>query len=691
MDKQENKLFFIFLSISILIVFLFYAHTLNYPWKYFDEQIIYNETVFPQARSIPEIFEYLKYFGLNHHFEASSPFYSSIANLRCDPANTFMTIIVYYLFQKKALLFHLLSLIFHILNACLLFNLLNIISVKYLSNLSPILKLTFISALTLIWALHPLNTESILFTANWAALISYFFCLLTIYYFLKVYSISTNAINSFIIFLIYLFPLFTTEYSITVPLILFFYTFSLYRSENKGTSLIDCLKFSFKKIVPILIALIIFIIHFTSSETRGNISYSTGNTITLTLERVLWLSPQILWHFIKLISLPLNLSIDQTSMVNIANSYFHPHAVFCMALSGLLIILLFISFLNIKKNPGFFFLISLCPFLIALLPFLHIISPTYCLSSERYLYFPLLMLVFGISHVLFFCLTRLNDTKKAVLIIIAVFLLLITLGTKTYVRTFDWKDSVSLFTSSLNSTNNKLFKSLRTAMLGSLYSQNARSQIYGFRLLNDAVVMLEKYIADLGQHNNSVPQILKFYGLDPDSLQLKAAYLLTSTKLGINTDIIGAYEILKPYVNKKYIQALDTQILDLYLGILFQLDKLAEAEQILNESIKKRLNPTILVIMSELQKRKYNDLNKAEMYLQKSFKYFPYDVQTLDALKKIYLISNKDNDHGYFSYLHGIRTHSLESLENAYNVFIALNNSEMANKSFKSIKLIRQQ
>src|SRR3989338_8720736 len=146
MHKQENKLFFIFLSINILIVFLFYAHTLNYPWKHFDEQIIYNETVFPQARSFSEISEYFKYFGLNHHFEASSPFYSSIANLRCDPANTFMTIVVYYIFQKKVFLFHLLSLIFHIFNACLLFNLLNIISKKYLSNLSHILKLTFISA-----------------------------------------------------------------------------------------------------------------------------------------------------------------------------------------------------------------------------------------------------------------------------------------------------------------------------------------------------------------------------------------------------------------------------------------------------------------------------------------------------------------------------------------------------------------
>ena len=388
--------------------------------------------------------------------------------------------------------------------------------------------------------------------------------------------------------------------------------------------------------------------------------------------------------------MPLNLSIDQTSITKIADSYFQTHVICCVLLSGLLFILLLVSFLNIKKNIGFFFLVLICPFLIALLPFLHIISPTYCLSSERYLYFPLAMLIFGISHVLFFYLAKSNNLKKTVLVIIAGFLLLIALGTRAYIRTFDWKDSISLFTSSLNSTNNILFKSLRTAMLGSIYSQNPSSQIYGFRLLNDSVMMLEHYIKDLDQKNHSTPQILKFYGLDPDSLQLKASYLLTSTKLGINIDIPRAYGILKPYADKKYIQSLDTQILDLYLGILFQLDKLDEAEQILNESIKKRLNPTILVIMSELQKRKYNNLAKAEMYLQKSFKYFPYDVQTLDALKKLYLISNRDNDHAHFSYLHGIRTHSLESLENAYNVFIALNNSEMANKSFKSIKLTKQ-
>jgi len=277
MGNKNNKLFFIFLTINIVIVFLFYAHTINYPWKYFDEQIIYNETIFPQAKSISEIFEYIKYFGLKHHFEASSPFYSSIANLRSNPANTFITMIVYYLFQKKAFLFHLLSLIFHIFNICILFNLLYLTSEKYIKNLKSILRLTSISVLTLLWALHPLNVESILFTANWAALISYFFCLLTIYYFLK------RGVNSFILFLIYLFPLFTTEYSITVPLILFFYTFFNYKFETQEISFTNCAKHSFKKIAPLLIALAIFVIYFTSSKTIENISYSTGNTVSLTL------------------------------------------------------------------------------------------------------------------------------------------------------------------------------------------------------------------------------------------------------------------------------------------------------------------------------------------------------------------------------------------------------------------------
>ena len=88
--------------INCLIVFIFYAHTLNYEWKIYDENIIFQELVLPIPASFFEIFEYIKFFGLNHHFEASNPIYSSISNLRSDPFNFLINLFVLWMFQKNS-------------------------------------------------------------------------------------------------------------------------------------------------------------------------------------------------------------------------------------------------------------------------------------------------------------------------------------------------------------------------------------------------------------------------------------------------------------------------------------------------------------------------------------------------------------------------------------------------------------
>ena len=130
---MKIKIDYILCLLTGLIVFLFFSHTLNYPWKYFDEQIIYNETIWPVPQSLSELLNYLKYFGINSHFEASNPFYSSVSNIRNDPFSTLITLIVFSLFQKNPFFYHLLSILLHVLNSCLLFLTLNKIANQYFS------------------------------------------------------------------------------------------------------------------------------------------------------------------------------------------------------------------------------------------------------------------------------------------------------------------------------------------------------------------------------------------------------------------------------------------------------------------------------------------------------------------------------------------------------------------------------
>ena len=114
--KKEN----LFLVATLLIVFIFYAHTLNYPWRDFDENIIYKELILPIPRNLNELISYVKEFGLMVYFEASNPFYSSVSNLRVNPVGVFLTMFVEMCFQKNPFLYHCLSLFLHMVNSALL-------------------------------------------------------------------------------------------------------------------------------------------------------------------------------------------------------------------------------------------------------------------------------------------------------------------------------------------------------------------------------------------------------------------------------------------------------------------------------------------------------------------------------------------------------------------------------------------
>ena len=174
--KKYINLTVLICFVNCLIVFLFYAHTLNYKWKIYDENIIFQELILPIPRSFSEIFEYITLFGLNHHFEAGNPIYSNITNLRSDPFNFLISLFVLCLFQKNSFFYHLLSLVLHMINTSILFIILHSVF-KNSSKLS----LFLISTLTLFWALHPLNIEAVLLATNWTALLTYALCFLTFF------------------------------------------------------------------------------------------------------------------------------------------------------------------------------------------------------------------------------------------------------------------------------------------------------------------------------------------------------------------------------------------------------------------------------------------------------------------------------------------------------------------------------
>ncbi|MBI3308087.1 MAG: hypothetical protein HYZ79_01785 [Candidatus Melainabacteria bacterium] len=476
-----------------------------------------------------------------------------------------------------------------------------------------------------------------------------------------------------------------------MPMILFVYLFATSLFYNAKETFKDSILKIFKQILPLFLALFVFVIYFLSIRSSINVQASFQDT----LERVLWLSPQIFVHFSKLIFFPFHLTIDQSALVKLGGSLFSGYSMFCFLSMFTLILFSLLSLFFIKRKLAFYFFLPFAIFFFALAPFLHIFSPTYNLASERYLYFPLLMLVVGASHVIFYLLSTLHSKKEdrsmIPILVIILPLVVITSG-RAFIRTYDWKDSRSLFTSSLKEAPNGLLEGLRLSTLGNLYiaMKDDSSKIKGNQYIQEAIDILESSLTELekakNEHQGKLPKVVKKYGLDPKTIQAKVAYLLALTKYDLRVDANGALESLKPYMEDLSIA--DTQILDLYLGLLFATNNLDEAENILNKVSKEKYSPVVLTILSELHRVKYNNYAQAENYLTKSFKQFPYDVQTLSALRNLYVKTNQAEKFAYFSYLHGIRTHSIKSLEEAYTIFTKLNNIEMADKVLKNAKLL---
>lgn len=625
-------------SITALIIFIFFMHTLDYSWKYFDEQMIYNETLLPVPTSIFETLTYILNFGLYNFFEASNTFYSSITNLRCNPINTLISLFAYTIFQKNSFYYHLASLVLHIFNACILFFILNKVykgsnQVEEKSNY----KLLLISSLTLIWALHPTIIESIAFITNWVGVLSYSFFLLTLFLFL------TEA-SSIVLFFTFLLSIFICEYSVTLPLILFFYSFAMHKSN----SLPEKIKYAFKRTFPLFLGLLIYIFSFFSLPTRTNfISYP----FPVILERVFWLSPQVFFHFIKLIFFPLHLTIDQAGNILFGKTIFDPYAIFCFSLMYSTIAFLLFSIFNTNKRNNKNIIILISSFLLSLLPFLQIISPTYCLASERYLYLPLFFLIFGISHFLF-------DLKARKLLLGIVIFLLVIYSGRSYIRTFDWKDSITLFSSAYKENSNPLLKAIRLQFVGTLLvspDNPIEIRSHGIDHINGSISILKNYFDDLeGKKNIQTPKVLKAYGLDSKTLQAKTAYLLAFERFGLEMDLKGAYEILKPFMDDKSIR--DPSVISFYANLLSSLNKTDEAKKLLEESCGKTMSPLTLVPLVNIYIDEKN-FTAGEKGLKLLYKYFPYNIQVLETMKKFYFITGNKKNFEHFSELHKLRMH----------------------------------
>ena len=599
---MKNNQYYVWLG---LIVALFYIHTIPYPFRVYDEDLIYNETIFPIPQNISELFLYIKEFGLNAYFEASSSFYSHIANLRCNPVNTFLTMFVEMIFKKSSHYYHLFSLVLHIASTVLLFKILN--NITFFSTHRNI---NFL--LALLWALHPLQIESVVFATNWLALVTY---LLAFYIFYLTCFTQQTTLKKILLFVLTLFAFFTCEHVVFLPFVILSYLMVA------GKPLLNA--------VPVLGSFVVYFIYFICNTTASNL------TSGYHLERIFWFAPQVFIHNILLLLVPWHLTLDQSSLVKVSSQFLHAYPLFCTLVCITLVVCLFV-FKNVR--------LLLLPALIAFLPFTHILSPLYNITSERYFYFPTFFLVIGLCHLF----ERAKSKERLLVIFSLLVTVLFVYSVRTYARTYDWRNNQYLFSSAVNEAPNNLYRGLRFATLAGLCGLEIKpgpecaAYVYNANQSLDIVLNAEI---------RKQPNIIKYYGLDDMVMKARAAYvkayLLTSIKPPDN------FAILTPYID--YVR--DSQMLDYYLVYLTYHNDLDRIEELCKNLYKTKISSPVLKGLSFVEEKKYKNYKKAEEYLLQAHKLFPYNATVMQELVRLYETIGDKEKRDKFNYKYEIRTH----------------------------------
>lgn len=688
--KTSKSLIF-YLSTVVLMVFFIYSFSLTRSWQPFDESLIYKEEFLPIPTSFTEIFEIINSFVLKAHILSMNSFFSNHVTLRSDPLAWSILVFIFFFFKKNAILYHLFQLFIHVTNCVLVFLILRKTTLvfddkKTLTNFDYLIT----SILTLIWGLHSANSEAILLSTNWNALLIYSFCFGFLLY--EVQKITQNNLNlslpeKIFIPLLFFITMSIAEFAYTFPVILFFILSAL--SLKAGKTIKHSIKASLTRTIPYFLGLGLFSIYMLIKLDSSLMNLvSAQKSFYFFLERNMWLTPQIFVHFIKLLFFPKTLSTFQSNLIHLSDTFTSPYSIFCFFCYVIFLMIPFLLLILFRRAKN----ISMCPliyaFYFSLFPFLHIITPTYCLIADRYCYLPSFTLLIFISSIIY-----LPRQKKSKLLLLILSCILLIITSRTFIRIQDWKNPVSFYNSVLKAEKKSLFRGeIFLVIADFLSSQNLKTEMQTAiqrssnefdRAFQELKALREKY--------QDQPATLKIYGLDYDSLLLKAAYgisIIKNTYLKESPKEI--LQFLEPYINKRLDFSAPNEI-TLYADLLLKSGESEKAKYVYEYLYKKY--PFILeanLSLANLYLDYEKNPDKAFIVLQNAYKYYPNKGMPMYKLLKYYEYKKDFINQAKYAYLLGLRDHSIESYQNAAQIYLDLTLLQPTKKTLDKLMLLNQ-
>ncbi len=344
----------------------------------------------------------------------------------------------WHLWKNWAPGYHFINSSFHITDAILLF----LIFLYLFKN-------RWLAVLTsLIFLVHPLQTEAVTYVSGLGDSLSAFFIFSGILFYLKFRISNKQPLKSSFYFsslLMYIFSLMSKETAIVMPVYLslvdFFFLF-----ENKKYSFKEALKDIGKVIWPFFVLAGLYVLlraTVLNFENSFNL-YNEENAFTSNFHIRLFTFFRILTIYFGLLFWPLNLHMERT--VNIALSFNSPSVIFGFFLSLALSVFAFLKF---KKFPIISF--GIIWFFIGLSPVSNILVPISGLIYEHWLYLPLIgvfLSLFSLGSII----GEKYQLQKTFLIIFV--LTLIFFSFLTIKRNRDWRNPIVFYSQTLKYSPN---------------------------------------------------------------------------------------------------------------------------------------------------------------------------------------------------------------------------------------------
>ena len=406
----NRRTYYLLLALIGLIVYL-NSFSNSFVWD--DELLVVGNGYIRSFSNIVKIFTTDIY-----HWFSYSNFYRPLFSL------SFM--FDYRIWQLNPFGYHLTNLILHILNTCLFFYLVNLLTSKT--------RVSFIASL--FFLVHPVHTQAVTYISGRADPLACFFLLSAVLFFVKASRIKNNPENILypLVALCFVFALLSKEIALVLPLILISYDF--------------CFGNIFKNIKVHLIFLSIALLYITFRNKF--FPFSSEGMLPLGLALRLINLPKAIIFYLLLLIFPWNLRIERSFPISESFDL-------SVLLSFLLLVIIFIGIFRTRHKKIVLF--SSLWFSLNLLPLTNIILPLNAFVSEHWLYTAsmgfFIILALGCDKLLSegISISKLKLSSRFSLVLFII--ILTTLSLLTISRNFEWRNSIILFESTLKSTDNK--------------------------------------------------------------------------------------------------------------------------------------------------------------------------------------------------------------------------------------------